>query len=238
MKHIKPISLFESIDTKSIDLKSDYDKLNKMMFDGVLPDVKLRWMNTKNVLGLMTYDEDGNIKDVGISTFYKLTHQQYLDVLAHEMIHVWIEHKGIKERDPHGRVFMNKVADLNKRFPEFSIRKSENAADYNVSASASIKEYGVVIFDEGDKYSVVVVNSSVMNDDNALTEFIEGIKKYGLYKFRKLTINFYKSANPDLAKFKVKKSLSLKSLELYVIKPELVKDIENDKLVKSVVLKP
>ena len=36
------------------------------------------------------------IKGVKISTFYQLTRQQYLDVLAHEMIHVCISQKGIK----------------------------------------------------------------------------------------------------------------------------------------------
>lgn len=242
MKHIKDISLFESegshINPAQTDMQADYDMLNKKMFDGELPRVPLRWMSTKNVVGLMSYDEDRKIRDVGISTYYKLNRQQYLDVLAHEMIHVWMEHKGIRERDPHGPKFLAKVKELNDRFPEFSIKKTENAADYEISGKVKIKEYGVVLFDEGEECGIVVVDpASIVDDEKVVNDFIEGIKKYALYRFKKLTLRIYKSSHPDLPKFKMKKSLSLKSLALYDIKKESADEIKKSTLVREEVLK-
>jgi hypothetical protein len=227
----------ESVDLKTMDMQADFDRLNTLMFDDEIKRVPLRWMSTKNVVGLMSFDEDGKIRDIGISTFYKFTKQQYLDVLAHEMIHAWMEQKGIREKDPHGSKFLAKVAELNQKFPDFSIKKSENAADYSTSGIFKTKEYGVVLFDEDGVYSIVVVNPNVMDDEKSLDEFIDGIKKYALYKFKKLAISMYKSSHPDLPKFRIKKSLSLKSLELYALSPEFAKDIQKDKLIRTIVLK-
>lgn len=235
MKHIH---LFESFDVNSIDMQKDFDSLNAKMFDGKLKIVPLRWMRTKDKLGVMAYDDAGKIKYVGISDFYKITRQQYLDVLAHEMIHVWLEQSGIRERDPHGPRFLEKVKELNGRFPEFNIKKTENAADYAVSGKKS-NEYGVIIFEEdNDKFSVVVVNKSTIEDQKAIEEFIDGFKKYALFKFRKMTVDIYKSKDPELTKFKIKKSLSLRSMELFVIKPELVDQIKSSgELILHTVLK-
>jgi hypothetical protein len=207
------------------------------MFDGKLKIVPLRWMRTKNKLGVMAYDENGNIQYVAISDFYNITHQQYLDVLAHEMIHVWLEQLGVREKDPHGSKFIAKVNELNARFPKFNIKKTENAADYTV-ANSKANEYGAVIFEEENStYSIVVVNKSAINDV-AIDEFLTGIKKYALHKFRSLTIDIYKSSDPELTKFKIKRSLSLNSLELFVAKEELIKQIKsNGKLVSHTVLK-
>jgi hypothetical protein len=198
-------------------------------------------MNTKNVVGLMSYEKTGNerkVKDIGISNFYKMGRKEYLSVLAHEMIHLWMEQNGIHERDPHGPKFLAKVAELNAKFPEYNIKKSENAGEYNVSGGKP-KEYGSVIFNNSGVFSIVVVQPTVVDDEKALDEFIEGIKKYALHTFRgELTIDIYKSNYSDLSKWKVKKSLSLKSLELYAITPEQAADIKLEGTeIKSIKLK-
>lgn len=149
-----------------------------------------------------------------------------------------MEQNGIREKDPHGPLFMKKIKELNEKFPEYNIKKSENAGDYNVSGGKA-KEYGVVIFDNSGDYSIVVVQPTVVDDVKALDEFIEGIKKYALYTFKgELTIGIYKSKYPDLSKWKVKKSLSLTSLELYVLTPEQAKDVKSEGIeIRSVKLK-
>jgi len=239
MKHIKTMHIFESeqFNLKSANMLADFNMLNKMMFDGEIKPVPLRLMRTKYKLGVMAYTSSGDIEYVGISDFYSITRQQYLDILAHEMIHVWMEQKGMRERDHHGTKFMSKLEELNKKFPQFGIRRSENAADYNVSGSTKSKEYGVVLFAEDDKFSLVAVNSSVVDDDKALDEFVEGIKKHALSQFKKLKIRIYKSSHPDIPKFKVKRNLSLKSLELFVLTPELAKEIMMEDPIREVTLK-
>ena len=244
MNHLQSYNLFEGVDFKKLDLKGDFQMLNDLMFDGKLKPVPLRIMNTKNVVGLMSYEEffigndraGSKVKDIGISNYYEMERNQYLAVLAHEMIHLWMEQNGLREKDHHGPIFMKKLKELNDKFPEYDIKKSEDAALFKVSGN-KIKEYGVVLIDEsaGEKvpehlgvYSVIVVQPSVVENEQAINDFIEGMKKYALHKFRALTIGIYKSKYPDLSKWKVKKSLSLTSLELYSLTPEQAKAIMED----------
>lgn len=227
MKYIRDISLFEGehIDHNNIDLRAEFDHINSRLFDGKVKPVPLRWMNSKNTVGLMSYDEDNNIRDIGISYYYKMSLQEFRNVLAHEMIHAYLEQTGVRERDAHGPRFTRMREELNRKFPEYNIVKSENAEDFEVSSHARIKEYGVAIFDEVEAVSIVVVPVNLITDQN-LSEFFEWVKKYGLHTFRKLTVSVYKSNHPELAKFKIKKSLTPKSMAMYTITPELAEEIK------------
>lgn len=216
---MKNLILFEDfVDYKKLDLRADFDMLNKLMFDGKLRPVRLRIMTTKNVVGLMSYDGQ-SVKDIGISNYYKMERQEYLNVLAHEMIHLWLEQNGVREKDGHGPKFMAKLKELNERFPEFSIKKTENAGDYDVSGERS-GEYGALVFDEDGVFSIVVVQPSIVDDSAGLDKFFDDFKKYALHRFRKLTVGVYRSDYPDLQKWKVKRKLSLSNLELYVLRPD------------------
>lgn len=228
MKYIKDIGLFEAehIDYNKIDLRAEFDHINTRLFDGKVKPVPLRWMNSKNTVGLMSYDGQ-NIRDIGISYYYKMSLQELRNVLAHEMIHAYLEQTGVKERDAHGPRFTRMREELNKKFPEYNIVKSENAEEFEVSSYARIKEYGVVIFDEIEAISLVVVPVDLITDNN-LADFIVWLKKYGLHIFRKLTVSVYKSSHPEIAKFKMKKSLTPKRMETYVITRELADEIKKD----------
>lgn len=230
MINIIQYELFES--AGSHDLQADYDMLNDMMFGGELKRVPLRWMNTKYKLGVMAYGEGGEIEYVGISTFYELTRQQYLDVLAHEMIHVYMEQKGIRERDHHGPKFMSILDDLNRRFPEFKIAKSENAIDFKAKSGSKVETYGVVLFDMGkDDLAVVAVKASAVDDKQQLDEFLDGLMQQAQGAFlreRTVEVEVYKSQHPDIPKFKVKRSLSLRSMELFVIDRKMAEEIRTE----------
>ena len=118
LNHITSYALFEGVDFKKVDLKADFDMINDLMFDGKLKPVKLRIMSTKNVVGLLSFEGfaeiDGKtskilcskVKDIGISDFYDMERQEYLNVLAHEMIHLWMVQNNLDEKDPHGPIFM------------------------------------------------------------------------------------------------------------------------------------
>jgi predicted SprT family Zn-dependent metalloprotease len=177
VKYIKDIGLFEAehINYKKIDLRAEFDHINTRQFDGKVKPVPLRWMNSKNTVGLMSYDGQ-NIRDIGISYYYKMSLQELRNVLAHEMIHAYLEQTGVRERDAHGPRFMRMREELNKKFPEYNIVKSENAEEFEVSSYARIKEYGVVIFDEIEAISLVVVPVDLITDNN-LADFIVWLKK-------------------------------------------------------------
>jgi len=244
MKHLKSFHIFESekFDYKTTDLKADYDMLNDKMFDGKLKPVPLRWMRTKYKLGVMAYTETGKIEYVGISYFYVQTRQQYLNVLAHEMIHVYLDQTGANEKDAHGYKFMFMLKALNEKFPEFNITKSDNAADFTVGVSGGDKTYGVVLIDEDGKLSLVAVQAKLFTD-TVIDVFIDELTKYTkspgnvFQSTKSLKIGFYKSSHPDIPKFKIKKSLSLRSMELYVITDEMAAEIRQEEPIKLVNIK-
>ena len=208
MRYLKSFELFEStIDHSKINLDDEFDHVNAELFDNKVKRVPLRWMNTKNVVGLMNYDEDGNITGVGISKYYEMTLQQFHNVLAHEMIHVYLEQTGVKEKDAHGPIFTNMRNTLNKKFPKYNIVKSENAANFEVSKHAKINELGAILFDEGDDtYSMIVVKANALTPDE-IENFIIKWKRIARTKFKNLRVIICKSSHPDLAKFKIKNNL-------------------------------
>jgi len=229
MDHLIRYDLFESM---SHDLRADYDMINELMFGGELKRVPLRWMSTKYKLGVMAYGQGGEIEYVGISDFYELTRQQYLDVLAHEMIHVYMEQKGMRERDHHGPKFMSILDDLNRRFPEFKIAKSENANDFKAKSGSKVGTYGVVLFDMGkDDLSLVAVNVAAVDDKAQLDEFLDGLAKQAQGAFlreKSVSVEVYRSQHPDIPKFKIKRSLSLRSMELFVVNRKTAEEIRTD----------
>ena len=231
---INPAANDSPLDFKSVDMQSDYNRLNQEMFNGELAPVPLKWIHQKYKIGITVFNSDGSVDYAGVSNFYNITRQQYLDVLAHEMIHVWIAQKGLREPNHHGPIFMAKLDELNVRFPNFKITKTENAADYNISGLVTPKEYGVVLFDEDGKFSVVVVNAEVMDNKEAIEEFIGGMKSHGAIHFKNLKLRLYKSSYPDLAKFKIKKSLSLRAMEVFVLTDEMAAEIQQDEPIREV----
>lgn len=232
MKYIRDISLFESegyIDYENIDLKKEFDEINTRMFDGKVKPVTLRWMNSKNTIGLTSYTDDRkDIRDVAISNYFKMTLQDFRNVLAHEMIHVYLEQQGIYEKDPHGPRFTRMRTDLNKRFPEYNIVKTENAADFEPSQHARVKQYGAaVISEKGDTvHSLVVFPAELVNNQAEVNNFKDYMQKNVLFRLRQpAKVVLCKSSYPDLAKFKIKKSLTPRSMEMYAISPEQAKAI-------------
>lgn len=244
----------EYIDFKKTDMLSDYKMLNDKLFNSELDIVPLKWMKSKSKLGVMIFDRhirrDSNgkkyvhetIKGVKISTFYQLTRQQYLDVLAHEMIHVCISQKGIKDNDDHGRRFTAMKDDINRKFPEFNVKQSENADDYAVSTPDNkIKELGVIVFKiNEDDYSMIVTSEKIVEDRVLLENFSEkfkGIINMNFPKARTMSMTVYKARIPSLTKFKVKRTLSFKSLELFNISETLLKQIQASSKIMEVRLK-
>jgi hypothetical protein len=238
----------ESIDNqyivpKTINLESDFNMLNGKLFNNELEIVPLKWFKSKKVLGLCHLEVDYIVSRFGkkrkvsekavgisISSFYELTYQQYLDVLAHEMIHLCIAQKGIKDDNDHGRRFYAMMDDINRRFKEFNIKQSEDADLYAVSTpNNKIKELGVLLFNiDNNDYSITVVSEKIIEDRVLLEEFTEKFKKIVPTYFPRAKTMFmtaYKCRIPALSKFKVKRALNL-NLELFTLTDTLKQQIE------------
>ena len=237
-------SLFEnnSFNHLEADFVSDFNRLNDMLFDGKLISVKIKLINTKRIAGEIRF-VNGEISYIGISSFYKFTKEQYLSILAHEMIHTYIHQMGLRDSDSHGRVFLRMVDELNNKQNEFNISKTENISDVIVK-SEDEKEIGAILFTfNKDDYGVVFINSKLINDKNELDKFCDLLKKYMEYPlnvFRKDTsvqLDFYKCFNSDLSKFKIKRILNLKSLEIEKVDSNIINKIKEGEKITSCKLK-
>lgn len=231
------------INFNTTNLEQDFKMLNTKLFANKLDIVPLKWYKNKSKLGEMVFnviqgvDANGKkytkeeILGVKISTFYKLTRQQYLDVLAHEMIHVCISQQGIKDNDAHGRRFTAMKDDINRRFPEFNIKQSENANDYAVSTpDTKIPELGVLLFEMNEnEYSIIVVAETIIEDRVLLDKFAEDFKKIIPKYFpreRSINLTAYKCRIPSLTTYKVKRVLNFSSLSMYEVSDSLLQQIQ------------
>lgn len=240
------------IDFKKTNMLSDYRMLNTKLFGNELEEIPLSFFKSKKVLGLCHLDNiyktspygrkkliSSKATKIRISNFYKLTRQQYLDVLAHEMIHQYIAQNGIKDNNSHGRRFHAMMDDINRKFPEFNIKQSELADDYAVSTpNTKVKELGVLIFNEDGKHSIMVINEKMVEDRVLIENFAETLKKnaYRLFpRAKEVTMTTYKVSIPSITSYTVKRTLN--SLELASINDTLLKQIEASSKIMEVRLK-
>ena len=86
----------------------------------------------------------------------------------------------------------------------------------------------------------MAVQEKAVDDKTQLDEFVKGLKGQDLGAFlrnKSVTIEVYKSAHPDLPSFKIKKSLSLRSMELFVVTEEVAAEIRENDLVRKDTIK-
>ena len=95
------------LSTKYLGVK--FNEYNKEYFSGVLKFPRLIIIHTKSHLGLCG---DGYIK---ISDYFDADERFYCQVLLHEMIHLYIIQKRLKDNKAHGRLFYSIAERINKQ---------------------------------------------------------------------------------------------------------------------------
>lgn len=199
------------IDLNKINLRSEYDKYNSMLFNGEAPNIPLTWSNRKGALGHVSYMRNRNtgeikIKKLAITTFYDLTYRTFKNTLVHEMIHAYLLGKGIIDNwgrfspDPHGQHF-NKLADkFNSMGLGFNITK-ENTDELKLSAKTkqNAKEVLAVFLNIDGRPNVLISSPNVFYKEGeveSLSRLFQNIISRG--KYRNVDITFVKSKNPEL----------------------------------------
>lgn len=105
-------------------LKEKFEELNKLCFDGSLPTVDIRLSKTRTYLGQLGYKRKrslfGKTKNydfiLRISTRLEQSEEEVIDTLLHEMIHLCIASRQLKDTSMHGQLFRKMMNDLNSRF--------------------------------------------------------------------------------------------------------------------------
>jgi hypothetical protein len=113
---------------KKVNLRKEYDRLNKLLFEDQLPNAILRWSRTKRRYGLAQiktgsreyWTNNKGEKKVTItckfiiSIAYKTipTYNRFLATLAHEMLHVYFWAVEADSCQGHGSRFQQKAREL------------------------------------------------------------------------------------------------------------------------------
>ncbi|MDE5924655.1 MAG: SprT-like domain-containing protein [Muribaculaceae bacterium] len=119
-----------------------FDEFNRLCFDGKLSRLPVVMSRGRSALGKLSFmrrrNPDGSEVYSGftlrISTRYDLDERLVEDTIIHEMIHYHILSHGLRDTSPHGPIFRNIMADINRRHGrniEITHRRTESemAAD-------------------------------------------------------------------------------------------------------------
>jgi hypothetical protein len=119
------------------DLQEIFDELNIELFDGAVLPVLLKWNTSKNTIGHVLFSGQA-IEHLAISDYYDLDLEQIRNVMAHEMIHVYLGQNNIKDDNYHGRQFTRMMNRFNKK--GFKIGKTENTTDFHRDSGITRRE--------------------------------------------------------------------------------------------------
>ncbi len=137
-----------------LNLKDEYTRLNKLLFDNKLPqNVKVKWFSSRQNIGRIDiYFLPGMRKymssTIHISDLYNCTIQDYLDTLAHEMIHLslFLEGKTKSHGKQHDTSFLAYVDLINSNHPKFNIATSDTInRQINISKVPTMHGYLIVL---------------------------------------------------------------------------------------------
>ena len=233
----------EIIDYNKIDLQNEYDKLNNLLFDNKLPKIPLKWAKTKRKLGYVKVKyHNFSIKGLTlyISTFYKITYQQFLDTLAHEMIHIYQIYVSDDPYrmlhnmfyDPHGQDFVEQANRINNMGLGFHITKT-NEETLSVS-NAIKKDLIAIIFDLDGQYYLSVTTPKTFNED---LDVIIRIMNHAIDrgKYNRIEINAIETQNPELLKYPIKRSYK-RAVAYTKINNDFLEELLNDKIIKTITL--
>ncbi len=101
-----------------------FDEFNTLCFGGELRPIPVRLSRARSFLGQIAYHRErrlfGSNRNSGfvlrISTLFNLPQDELDDVILHEMIHLSILSRQLKDGSAHGPLFRSMMDDINRRF--------------------------------------------------------------------------------------------------------------------------
>lgn len=232
------------IDPQKVDLVHEYQKLNKLLFDGKLGVYPMRWNNRKRSGALVSYRRMGpkvaksgsrlyralhaagsqlpelKIIDIQVSKFMSINEQALKNRLAHEMIHVYWLEKGVEYG--HDEHFKSEMRRINRMNVGIKVDTTESTQDPNVKLHR--KEYAVLLgIDSGKARNIMVV--PIQNVDKMigfmtyyLGNYRDVVSSYDVYTHDVEWLNTYpQSRIPNLGR---------KPPTRYRVKPEDAQEIQ------------
>jgi len=209
----------EVVTFDNIDLQYEYDKINKLLFNGELESVPLSWNNTKGKHGLVRFRaanlgrnarKVNSITGLFLSKYFKIPYKMFKDTLAHEMIHVknlqdaMRSSKVIYKNEGHGVDFVREMNRINAMGLGFKISITGEES-YDVSDHVKGREmYIGVLRVKGSKSGTFIV--AMTPSAYAQKEQMEGI--FSRANYSSVEIDYYKTNNPYFLKFSAQRNFN------------------------------
>lgn len=165
-------------------LRENFQKLNKLYFDGVLPTPRFRIGRSRTRLGSLSYKKPEVASfTLSMSNYYDQTECQFLCVLLHEMIHLSIAASGLKDTSSHGVIFRGMMARLNREGWNISVTTPMRGTPKAYTGSDTIiKNYLVLAIEMKDgKHFLSSVNPRFARKLNTQLKRISAISRFAWY---------------------------------------------------------
>lgn len=203
-------SLNESADV-NYDLQAKYAHFNKLLFDGKLPSIPIRWATLKNEggrvnakieldkskprpnplyvrLGLEDSKSNWSLKPdtmhMTISDLYRRSEIALDKIMIHEMIHVLMYTTGHLGEN-HGELFQKEARRCGK-IVGFDIPLKDNVEGFEFSQPSKLKPMGIVLVESNDRgrgYRYVMLPANFVDENiAAIRERIEYFVRYNYFK--------------------------------------------------------
>jgi hypothetical protein len=199
------------INPQEINLREEYNKLNKLLFNDSLGEVPLKWDNRKTSLGHVSsihnrITGERKVQHLSMSSFYKLSYRQFRDTLAHEMIHVWQTFRG--EKGNHQWSFLSQARRINGMGLGFNINVS-NGEEISMSDQTKVGAQGktlmaIILHIDGRYYLNVTTPSTYQVESDKFFNTLESLVNRGRYRSVEVTV--VESNDPELLKHRISRS--------------------------------
>lgn len=201
----------EIIDFNEIDIYHEYDKLNKLLFNGKLLKVSILLNNKKNTHGSVKATRNRltdviTVHSLSMSKFLNVPYKFFKTILAHEMIHVYLLQQNINAG--HDWRFIKEMDRINNMGLGFNITVTTDSSmldNFEVSNKKNITFIYCIITVNGNKnYIAVMKENTYFDQGSQISKIFNQTVRSGKYK--EVVLNFYKSDEPYLQKFKIQRS--------------------------------
>lgn len=233
----------DKLDLNNVNLYTEFQKLNQSLFGGNVPEVPMKWSRRKTALGHVKFQRSlntGQVKNIELwmSTFFDITYRQFLNTLAHEMIHVLLETSPNPPYLPHGREFHREADRINAMGLGFNITET-NGEDLAMSDAtkqriAGKKFIGIILDLDGKDFLAVTSRQVYERDFESLVNIFDGLVNRR-HKYNRVEINVVESQNTELMKYKQQRSFA-RGISYSPLSEELMVELLNGNIFKTVTI--
>lgn len=222
------------IDFNEINLMDEFHKLNNLLFDGKInPSMSVVWSLRRTAHGHVSATKnrltgDITVKKLAVSKFFNIRYKLFKDVLAHELIHVYLFQKGIweKENRGHGYNFHKEMMRINSMGLGFNVTVKGDSSELEISSSIKGKDLVFVILELDGKRVISVMNHSTYDvQARGIANIFKQVVGKG--KYRSVSGVFWESNNVLLRKFPVQRSFQ-RSISYNPITDDVYKQLISD----------